>query len=180
MGEDLSRQRQPHRFEHDRPVGRVKFQNVLADNMDVRGPQLEFRTLGLERRGVEDGQNRFIGVSGRDAEVIHERIEPDPRDEIRVERQGNAPIQPAQRSGDAEVFEFIVFQETEHFVASLRRLNEFRVGLQMIDQPLRSLLGSQGRAGSCRACFGGNCLGKWPRVFRLLQSERRERVRRDS
>src|SRR5208283_1298963 len=88
VDKDLFRQRQAHRLEHDRPVNRVKFHNVLADDMDVGGPQLNcglrIADCGLQRTG----DNR-IAVGGGDADVIHQRVEPDVGDIIFVEGQGN-------------------------------------------------------------------------------------------
>ena len=43
VDENLFRQRQAHRLEHDRPEDGVKFQNVLADDVDVGGPQRQLR-----------------------------------------------------------------------------------------------------------------------------------------
>ncbi len=43
VDENLFRQRQAHRLEHDRPIDGVKFQDVLADDVNVRGPEFELR-----------------------------------------------------------------------------------------------------------------------------------------
>ena len=43
VDENLFRQRQAHRLEHDRPIDRVKFHDVLADDVDVRRPESERR-----------------------------------------------------------------------------------------------------------------------------------------
>src|ERR1017187_289326 len=118
VDEDLFRQRQAHRLEHDRPIDRVKFYNVLADDMNVRRPKLKFR------------------MRKSDARVIHQRVEPDVGDEFLVEGQGNAPVQPRQRTRDAQVFERVVFEKAKHFVAAIRRRDEIRVRLDVINQPL--------------------------------------------
>jgi hypothetical protein len=56
---------------------------------------------------------------GGDADVIHQRVEPDVGDEIRVEGQGNAPVQPRRRTRDAQIFERVVLRKAEHFVAAV-------------------------------------------------------------
>ena len=68
-------------------------------------------------------------MRGGDARVIHQRVEPDVGDEILVEGQGNAPVQPRRRTRDAQVFERVVFEKAEHFVAAIGRRDEIRVRL---------------------------------------------------
>ena len=134
MSEDLLRQRQAHRLEHDRPVGRVKFQNVLADHVKIGGPQFNFgfRISDSGFQGLHQGR---VAVSGRHAEVVHQRIEPDPGNEVFIKWQGDAPIQACHRASDAKIFEHVVLQQAEHFVAAVGRLDEFRISFQVADQP---------------------------------------------
>ena len=81
--------------------------------------ELRIADCGLKRAG--DTQ---VAVGGGDADVIHQRIEPDVGDKILVEGQGNAPVQTRRRPGDAQVFQLVVFQEAEHLVAAVIGLDE--------------------------------------------------------
>ena len=90
MNEDLFRQRQPDRLEEDRPVGRVKLENVLADDVEVGGPQLDFAS-GTLVFGVQRRQHDRVSIHSGDADVVHERVEPDPGDKMRIEGHRNAP-----------------------------------------------------------------------------------------
>ena len=92
--ENLFWQRKAHRFEHDRPINRVELQNILADDMKVAGPQGKVRSARCRVRSVQGRRNRFIAVRGRNADVIHQCVKPHVRDVIRIEGQGDAPVQP--------------------------------------------------------------------------------------
>ena len=101
----------------------MKFHDVLADDVDVRRPEFEFRV-------------RECGAG-----VIHQRVEPDVGDELLVEGQGNAPVQPRQRTRDAQVFERVVFEKAEDFIAAVIRRDERRIRFDVINEPL--LMGPQ-------------------------------------
>ena len=99
----------------------MEFQDVFADDMNVGGPESEFRVASFEFR-VEGGksyQHGRIAVRGGDGDVVDQRIEPDIGDVVPVERQRNAPIQARGGPRDAEVFERVVLQKAEHFVAAI-------------------------------------------------------------
>ena len=83
------------------------------------GHKLESRSCESWVWEFERGQNDCVAVGGGDADVVDERVEPDVGDEIGVEGQGNAPVQPRRRAGDAQVFELVVFEKTEDFVAAV-------------------------------------------------------------
>lgn len=51
MREDLARERESHRLEHDRPENGVEFDDVLADHMDVGGPQFKSVRFGCPAKG---------------------------------------------------------------------------------------------------------------------------------
>ena len=64
--------------------------------MSVAGHQsVEFRSMV--------GACRADRSRGREADVVHERVEPDVGDEVRIERQLDPPLQPRLRARDAEV-----------------------------------------------------------------------------
>ena len=92
--------------------------------------------MSLPMTWMSAGQRSERRMRGGDAGVIHQRVEPDVGDEIRVEGQGNAPVQPRRRARDAQVFQRVVLEEAQHFVAAVRRRDEIRVRLDVINQPL--------------------------------------------
>src|ERR1017187_2981832 len=83
VDENLFRQRQAHRLEHDRPIDRMKFYNVLSDDMNVRRPKSE----------------RWMRVGN--ARVIGQCIKPYKSDIILIKGQRNAPIPPCRWARDA-------------------------------------------------------------------------------
>ena len=88
MHPDPLRHREPRGHQHRRPDHRVKAGDVLADDVQIRRPQL-----------LEIG----IRESGR-GEVVRQRVEPDVR-RLRFTsgsfpREGNAPREPAAAGRD--------------------------------------------------------------------------------
>ena len=79
-------------------------------------------------------------MGGGDADVIHQRIEPDVGDKILVEGQGNAPVQTRRRTRDAQIFQFVVLEKAEHFVAAMIRPDKRRILFDVINQPLLLLV----------------------------------------
>ena len=77
-----------------------------------------------------------VAVGSGDADVIHQCIEPDIGDVVLVEGQRNAPVQPRDGPRDAKVFEHVVLEEAEDFVAPIVRLHKRRVRFEVINQPL--------------------------------------------
>jgi hypothetical protein len=69
-------------MKNDRPVDAVGWnEDIFADNMSLAGPEL-----------IEIGQGRvIIGEVAGEGNIVQERVEPDERDIIRVERKLNAP-----------------------------------------------------------------------------------------
>ncbi len=121
MREDRARHLQAHRLEHRRPVDRVGRQDILADQLQRgRPPAAEALLVGP----VADG-----------GDIVHQRIEPDIRHESVVERQLDPPGQAAFRARDAEVVERIA-QEPEGLVAPEVGLDEFRIRVDIVHQPV--------------------------------------------
>ena len=88
-------------------------------------------------KSTEDGR---VAVGGGDADVIHQRIEPNVGDVIGVERNRNTPLQPVGRAGNAEVLQHVVLQKSEDPIPVDFRRNERRISLQVINQPLLVVL----------------------------------------
>src|SRR5262249_17487243 len=105
---------------HGRPDGAVESRNVLADEVDVGRPPL------AERRLV---------VAVTDAcDVRQQRVEPDVNREALVERDADAPLLPGARY--VEVLQPLVGGRAEDLVAAALRLNEARVFLVILQQPV--------------------------------------------
>ena len=101
---DLGGRLDAGRHQHRRPVDGVEPQDVLADRVDVRGPQL------VEPVGIVD-------VAGR-GDVVRQRVEPDVGDVGCVPRQRHAPVE--RRAADREVLQTAADQR-QHLVATRRR-----------------------------------------------------------
>ena len=85
---------------------------------------------------IQRGANSRVAERGGDGDVVHQRVEPDVGDEVRVERERDAPVQPRRRAADAEVFEGVVLEEAEDFVAAVVGLDEAGIRLDVINEPL--------------------------------------------
>ena len=112
--EQLLRRDDIEGLEHAGPIHRMgRREDVLADHVHVGGP------AALADHG---------GV------VVRQRVEPDIRDEFAIERELDAPREPGLRTGDAEVVHRLL-QELEHLLATMRRIDEVRIVLQVLDEP---------------------------------------------
>ena len=104
--------------------------------MDVSRPEGLRLINGRKLKRRQGGGEQRISKGGGNGDVIHQRIKPDVGDVIRVERQRDAPGKTCGRPGNAEVFESVVLEKAQHFVATIGRLDELRVGLNVLDEPL--------------------------------------------
>ena len=60
MNEELFGEREAHCFEHDRPIDGVEFEDVLADDVNFRGPERMFLLeAGLRRERTFLEAQRF-------------------------------------------------------------------------------------------------------------------------
>ena len=65
-----------------------------------------------------------VTIGGGNADVIHERVEPDVGHVGGIKRNRNSPVEPRCGTSDTEIFELIVFQEAEDFVATIGGCDE--------------------------------------------------------
>ena len=115
-------QRDARGVEHGRPVDAVRLEDVLTDQMlgvASRPELLVERTLRIAQRG----------------DVVDQGVEPDIRDVLVVEGQRYAPLQPRLGPADREIQERFA-QEAQHLVPIALRLDEARIVLEVLDQPL--------------------------------------------
>jgi hypothetical protein len=84
---------------------------------------------------LQGGGEGGIAEGGGDGDVVREGVEPDVGDEVGIEGDGDAPVEAGGGPGAAEVFEGIVFEEAEDFVAAVVGFDEVGMGLDVIDEP---------------------------------------------
>ena len=119
--EHLLRQRQVERHEENRPVDGVETDDVLADEVQVCRP-ITLELLG----GVA------VAVVTDAGDVVCERVEPNIHDVLVVKIDRNAPLEGG--SGNAEILQAGQEEVVHHFRFALRRLNELRVLIDVVDE----------------------------------------------
>ena len=107
--------------------------------MNVGGPQIEYGVRSAEC-GINCGTDCGVAAGGGDADVIDERIKPDVGDVCGIEGNRDAPVQTIGGAGDAEVFEGVVLEKAEDFVAAIIGLDEMRIRLDVTDEPFLLVL----------------------------------------
>ena len=120
------RQREAGRHEHGRPDHGVEPQDVLPDDVAVSRPHA--LALGI-RAGSLHAQLR----AADGAQVVREGVEPHVHDVLAALRHRDAPIEGV--AADGQVTQRLG-QTREHLILAALRLDEFRVGLDVIDQLL--------------------------------------------
>ena len=120
-------------MKHDRPVHGVELEDVLADQMNVCGPNGQAGTGG--RWAAEGRECCGVAQGGWDGKIVHQRIEPDVSHIAGIEGQGDSPGESGGRTGDAEVFELLGTQETQDLVAPVGGLDELGILFKVLDQP---------------------------------------------
>ncbi len=114
---DFLRQFYAQGHQNDRPDDAVEPDNLLADQMHVRRPELgEFFPV--------------VQIAGR-RDIVGQRVEPDVNDMLTVEGNRNSPVE--RGPGHAEIFEALL-DEVDHLVAAGNRLNELWVVLDVLQQ----------------------------------------------
>ena len=119
MAVDLLRQRQIEGHQDRGPDDGMEAHDLLADEMDVGGP--EFREF---LRVVEEARRR---------DIIRQRVEPDIDYMLFVAGHGDAPVEGGAR--DAEVVEALL-DEAHHLVFARRRADEVGIRLDMGQEPV--------------------------------------------
>ena len=111
-------QRQVCGHQEGRPVNRVEPHDILADDMNIGGPEFHIGFRG------------FIGKTGR-GDIIGQRVQPDIHDMLVIARHRNAPIETGARNGQIRQ---PLFHEIHHFVAAIMRQDEIRICFIMRQQ----------------------------------------------
>ena len=75
-------------------------------------------------------------MSGGNADVVYERVEPNISHVIGIERHRDTPIQPVERASNTKVFQDVMLEKAQNFVAPVIRCDKRRIILDVINQPL--------------------------------------------
>ena len=126
VSEHLLRQRLSQRHQEDGPVNRVEPDDIFSDQMKIRRPLLMIETAAVPIRVIADA-----------GDVVAERVKPDIHDMPRIEIHGDAPLE--ARSRHAQILQAGKQKIVHHLIPAGNRLDEFRVGVDIIDE-LRRIL----------------------------------------
>ena len=121
MTKHLLGQRQTERMQHDGPNDGMETDNLLADQMDIRGPIL------LKERII-------IRIIAQRIDIVRQRIDPDIDRVLRVKIDRNAPLE--RRARYAQILQAGDEEVIEHFSGARRRLNEIRMVFDIVDEPI--------------------------------------------
>ena len=110
--------RQTRRHQERRPVDRMEARNVLADHVNVGGPEIRAPAL--------------VGKAGR-GQVIGQRVDPDIHHMPGVAGDRDTPVE--RRPADRKIVE-PALDESHDLVAIFLRRHEIWVGLVILEQPV--------------------------------------------
>ena len=108
MAEDLFRQRQPGGHEEGRPVDAVEAEDVLADEVDARRPELVVPRL-------------VIAAETERRDVVGQGVEPDIDHVVLVAGVGDAPLE--RGAGDGQILEPAFDKADDLVVPALGRMH---------------------------------------------------------
>ena len=123
VAEHLAGQGQVQGHEEDGPVDGVEADDVLADQMQVRGPQLFKLLLALPAAVVADA-----------GDVVGQGVQPHVDHMLGVKLHRDAPLKAG--AGHAQVLQAGQQEVVHHLVFPGHRLDELRMGVDVVNQPL--------------------------------------------
>ena len=115
-------ERDPGGLQHGRPVDAVRLEDILADQV--------LRVIGRPQVSIE----RAVRIADG-GDVVDEGVEPDIGHVLVVEGQRDAPLKPRPGAADRQVLQGLA-QEPQHLVPVALRLDEVRMLLEVLDQPV--------------------------------------------
>ena len=164
MAEDGLRQRQTERHQEDRPIDRVKADDILADHVQIGGPEFIEQLRGFAAAFVADA-----------GDVVRERVEPDVYDVLRIEVDRNAPLE--RRAGHTEILQTRQQEVVHHLVSARNGLDEVRMLVDVVDELRRVLAHLE----EVRLLLGGLHVSAAVRALTVLELRgREERLARDA
>ena len=149
--EYLLRKGLAQRHQEDGPVNRVEADDILADQVQIRGPQLFVLIRAAAVRVVADA-----------GDIVGEGVQPHIDHVLIVEIHRDAPFE--GRPGDAQILKPGQQEVVHHLVFAGHGLNEFRMAVDVVDQPLRVFA----HAEEIRLLFGGFALPSAVRALPVL------------
>ena len=126
MAENLLRQRLAQRHQEDGPVDRMEADDILADQMQVGGPQLLILLAAVSVRIITDS-----------GDVVGQSIQPHINHMSVVKIHRNAPFEGG--SGHAQILQAGQQEVVHHLVLAGHGLDELRMFINMRNQPVRIL-----------------------------------------
>ena len=126
MTEDLLRQRLAESHQEDRPVDGMEADDVLSDEVQVRGPVLLIEVAVVSVRVVAQAGG-----------VVAQSIQPHIDHVLRVEVHRDAPLEAG--AGHAEILQPRQQEVVHHLVLSGDGLDELRMTVDVLDQTVRIL-----------------------------------------
>ncbi len=124
MSEYLLRQRLPQSHQEDRPVDGVETDDVLPDQVKVRGPELLVLLRAVPLRVIADS-----------CDIVGQRVQPHINYVFVVKIHGNPPFEGCP--GHAQILQTRQQEIVHHLVLPGHRLDKLRMLVDMPDQPVR-------------------------------------------
>ena len=129
MREHALGERHIQSHQEDGPIDGVEAQNILADDMHVRGPVLaEMLALLLVS---------LIGIVSERRNIVGQRVQPDVNDVTGVEIHGNSPREGG--AGNAQILKACLEEVVDHLLFAELGLDKFGMLLDVLHQAIRIL-----------------------------------------
>ena len=122
MAEDLLGERLSEGHQEDGPVNGVEADDVLADEVEVRRPELLVLVRGIAVRVIADSRD-----------IVRQGVQPDIDGLVGVEGDRNAPLDGG--SGNAEVLQAGQEEIVHHLILPAHGLDEIGVGIDVVNEP---------------------------------------------
>ena len=126
MPEYLLRQGQSQRHQEDGPVDRMEADNVLPDQMQISRPQLLKLLRAVPVRIVPDPRD-----------IVGQSVQPHIGHMLRVKIHRDSPLK--GRPGHAQILKTREQEVIHHLILPGHRLDELRMLIDILDQPVRIL-----------------------------------------
>ena len=123
MAEYLLGQRLAQRHQENGPVNGMEADDVLADKVQVGRPVFFIIFAAVP-----------VGIVAEAGDIVGQGVQPDIDDVLFVKRHGNPPRK--RSAGNAEILQSFQQEIIHHLVFTGNGLNEFRMSVDVLDQPI--------------------------------------------